>query len=110
MKKLPPLTKQYNREESKFDGPVIDWFEENYPFSCAIECKTKRGRLEPHQKITLDKVQNGKFGWKIPDMGRRNPFDGFTLKGAHAFVVVCEGKSCHASRIDDRYEFDFKIK
>ena len=110
MKKLPPLPKQYEREESKFDTPVIEWFAKNYPYSTAIECKTKKGKIEPHQKLALGEVQDGSFGFKIPDMGKRNPFDGFTLKGAHAFVVVCEGKSCHASRIDDHYEFDFKIK
>lgn len=106
---LPPLTKQYKREESKIDGPVLEWFLKNYPYSFALEIKTKNGKLLPHQMLALEEVQNGSFGWKIPDLGRRNPFDCFGLKGAHAFKVVCDGRKCKATRIDDYDEFYFRI-
>jgi len=106
---LPPLNKLYKRSEAKIDTPVLEWFANNYPYSVAIEVKVGKGKLLPHQELALNEVQDGEFYYKIPDMGRKNPFDGFVLKGAHAFKVVCTGKNCRATRIDDHVEFDFKL-
>lgn len=106
---LPKLTKQYKRKEAKIDGDVIKWFENNYPYSVALEVKVKGGKFLEHQEIALKQVQDGKFSFKIPDMGRRNPFDGFVLKGAHAYKVVCYGRTCDAVRIDGSNKFTFKV-
>ena len=105
---LPDLPKKYNRKEAKIDGKVIDWFRNNYPYSCAIEVKVKSGKVKPHQEVALLEVNKGKFGYKIPDMGRRNPFDGFTLINAKAFVVTCDVNDCIAVEPDGK-SFKFKI-
>jgi hypothetical protein len=95
--KLPELTKQYKRTESKIDGKVIDWFYNNYPETVAIEVKMKGGKIKPHQELALNEVNSGRFKYKIPDMGRRNPFDGIVLKNVKAFIVVCDGHDCIAT-------------
>ena len=107
---LPDLPKQYKRKEAKIDSKVIKWFEDNYPYSVALEIKIKNGKLKPHQEIALKQVQDNTFSYKIPDMGRRNPFDGFVLKNADAFVVTCDSNACEAVRIDKVKKFNFKIK
>lgn len=94
---LPNLPKKYNRQESKIDDLVFEWFLNNYPDDVAIEVKIKGGKIKPHQDLALNEVHNGKFKYKIPDMGRRNPFDGIVLKKAKAFVVVCDGRKCIAT-------------
>lgn len=106
---LPPLPKKYNRKESKVDGLVINWFKENYPFSCAIEVKVGKNKLLPHQELALKEVTNGSFGYKIADSGIRLPFDGFVLKGAHAFVVTCVGMKCVARNIANDKEFNIDL-
>ena len=106
---LPELPRQLNKKEAKIDGKVLKWFEKNYPYSVAIEVKIKGGKLKPHQEIALKQVAEGSFSYKIPDMGRRNPFDGFVLKNARAFVVTCDGNFCKASRIDEEETFCFIV-
>ncbi len=107
---LPPLPKRYNRKESKVDDLVDDWFYFNYPYSYAVEVKVKGNKALPHQVLALKEVQDGAFSYKLPDMGRRNPFDIFGIKGGHGFVVTCEGLSCEAVRIDNKSKFTFKIQ
>lgn len=106
---LPNLPKKQNRKEAKIDGPVIKWFEDNWPRSCAIEVKVKGGKLKPHQLLALVEVQRGSFSFKIPDMGRKNPFDGFVLKNADAFVVECDGRICEARNTSDNTTFTFEV-
>lgn len=110
MSNLPSLPKKYNRQEAKIDGLVIDWFRENYPTSVALEIKVKGNKLLPHQRLALEQVGSGKFSYKIPDMGRRNPFDGFTLINAHAFLVTCDGMDCVAERVFTGEKFNIKLK
>jgi hypothetical protein len=105
---LPNLPKKYKRAESKIDGLVIKWFEDNYHRSCALEIKIKGGKLKEHQKAALKKVHSGKFSHKMADMGRRNPFDAFVLIKADAIVVTCDGRKCHA--VDGALNcFDFEV-
>lgn len=107
---LPNLPRQLNKREAKIDSKVLEWFEKNYPEDVAIEVKIKGGKLKPHQIIALELVASGKFYFKIPDMGRRNPFDGFVLKKAHAFVVTCDGNKCHAVQIGgNKKTIDFHL-
>ena len=105
----PPLPRQLNKREAKIDSKVLEWFEKNYPNSVAIEVKIKGGKLKPHQEVALNQVAKGKFHFKIPDMGRRNPFDGFVLKNAEAFVVTCDGNKCQAVQIGGDKKFEIKI-
>lgn len=110
MPKLPDLPKKYNRREAKIDGLVLDWFRENYPTSVALEIKIKGNKVLPHQALALRQVADGAFSYKIPDMGRRNPFDGFTLVNAHAYVVTCDGMVCEAESIDGKGWMKFELK
>jgi hypothetical protein len=105
---LPELPKKYKRREANIDGKVLDWFLENYDGDVAIEVKIKGNYALEHQEIALSQVNNGKFKFKIPDMGRRNPFDGIVLKKAEGFLVTCDGKNCIA--VSDKKTFSFKIK
>jgi|GEM_PF-3478010 len=98
MKDLP---KKYNRRESKVDGKVLAWFMENYPRSFAIEVKVTGGKVKDHQAAALNQVVGNKFGWKIPDTGRKNSFDLLGLKDADAFICVCEGNDCVCTRLND---------
>lgn len=108
MENLPELPKKYKRREAKVDGLVMAWFKKNYPESVAVEVKVGKNKILPHQDAALSEVDRGVFVYKIPDMGRRNPFDGFVLKNAKAFVVTCDGMKCHAVGYHGE-EFDFHI-
>ncbi len=110
MKNLPQLPRQMKKREAKIDSKVLEWFSVNYPTSVAVEVKIKGNKLKPHQELSLNEVQGGAYYFKIPDMGRRNPFDGFVLKNANAFTVTCDGRKCHAVRKDNEEEFDFSVK
>ena len=103
--KLPDLPRKLNKREAKITPDVIRWFKENYKTSVALEIKVGKNKLLPHQEIALEQVQKGSFSWKIPDMGTRNPFDSFILKNANAFVVICDGRECEATRIDNKEKF-----
>jgi hypothetical protein len=85
---------------------VIRWFEANWPRSAAVEVKVKGNKPLPHQEEALRQVRAGTFAWKIRDMGSRNPFDFFMLKGADAFVVTCDGRKCRA---EGTSTFDFQV-
>lgn len=106
---LPSLPKKYRRAEAKIDSLVGEWFDKNYHRNWAVEVKIKGGKIKEHQDLALKEVQSGKFWWKIPDMGRRNPFDLFGLKDADAFVVTCDGLSCEAVGYNGQ-SFSFKLK
>ncbi len=97
----------YKRKEAKVDGLVIDWFANNWHKSVALEVKIKGNKALPHQELALKQVKEGRFKYKIPDMGRVNPFDGFVLVGADAFIVTCEGRKCVVKDMEGR---SFKIE
>lgn len=103
------LPKKYKRTEAKIDSLVLQWFLDNYPEDVAIEVKITGGKLLEHQGIALGQVADGKFKYKIPDMGRKNPFDGFVLKKAHPFVVTCSGHSCIAHNLKDGTSFNITL-
>lgn len=103
---LPNLPKKRKHKEADITPAVLNWFEKNYPKSVALEIKIKGGRIKEHQKIALRQVQDGIFSYKLPDMGRKNPFDGIVLKNTDAFLIVCDGRKCIAS---GPKEFEFSI-
>lgn len=105
---LPDLPKKQNRKEASITPFVIKWFEKNYPYTSAIEVKVKGNRPLPHQTLALRQVDDGVFSYKLPDMGKRNPFDAFVLHGAKAFVVTCDGLNCEAVEPSGK-KFNFKI-
>lgn len=106
---LPNLPKLRKHKERDITPDIFKWFEENYPKSVALEIKIKGGRLKPHQPIALKQVTDGVFSVKLPDMGRRNPFDGIILKDADAFIVICDKRNCIAYDYKMTERFKFKI-
>lgn len=106
---LPDLPKKRKHKEADITPAVIKWFEINYPYTCALEIKVKGGKAKAHQLSALQKVHDGFFAYKIPDMGRKNPFDAFILRKAKAFVVTCDGSDCEAKEMNGSW-FRFKIK
>ncbi len=95
---LPKLPRILKKKEADITPRVIKWFEENWPNSVALEIKVGKNKILPHQEIALNQVTKGLFSYKIPDTGRRNPFDAFVLKKADAFVIFCDGNKCLASQ------------
>lgn len=87
------LPKKHNRAEAAVDGKVAEKLRKKHPHrNFALEVKMKGGRLKAHQKKALQQVEDGEFLYKIPDMGRRNPFDVIYLGDADAIVCVVDGK------------------
>ena len=107
--KLPPLPKPRKNTEGKITPKVIKWFVDNYPDSVAVEVKIKGNKAKKHQLIALLQVLAGVFYFKLPDMGRRNPFDFFILKDAKAFIVTCDGLDCEAVSPDGKEKFNFSL-
>lgn len=85
---LPELPRILKKREAEITPRIVAWLERNYPNTCAFEIKIKGNKEKPHQTIALRQVDAGTFAWKIPDMGRRNPFDGFLLKKADALTIT----------------------
>jgi len=107
---MPPLPKKRKHKEADKTPAIMHWFMENYPHSVALEIKYKKNKLLPHQQIALNEVQRGKFAYKIPDQGMRNPFDCIVLKDADAFVVtVDETGLCKAVKALSGLSFTFRI-
>ncbi len=106
---LPDLPRSGGKKREAGCTPaVLAWFRLNHKTSAAIEIKATatnsipESALEPHQRKALTDAQNGSLEWKIPDLGRRNPFDAFMLKGVSAYVVACFTKKgmCYVIPID----------
>jgi len=108
MNELPELPRKNKRTEAKVDGLVLAWLKDNWPNSFALEVKIRGGKVLPHQRVALAQVKNGSFAYKIPDMGRQNPFDSFGLINADALLCVVDGRSVECS-VNDTHTVSFKI-
>lgn len=75
----------------------------------ALEFKVTGGRLKKHQPVALRSVIKNEFSYKIPDLGRRNPFDAIILKNADAYIVIADGRNCKAYTPDMEWVFDFIV-
>lgn len=90
------------------DGRVAAWFLKNWPRNVALEVKVDNGSLLPHQKAALKQVLEGKFLYKIPDMGKRNPFDYVVLPDADAVYCVVVGKKATCT-VNGNIELEFGV-
>jgi len=106
---MPPLPKKRKTKEADVTPDVMAWFQKHYPFSVALEIKVDKNKVLPHQATALESVEKGHFSYKLPDSGKRNPFDCVILKNAHAFVVRCEGRKCIAYRVDGSKAFPLSL-
>lgn len=106
---LPELPKLRKHKEADITPAIFKWFEGNYPKTVALEIKIKGGKIYPHQLSALKKVNEGCFAHKIADTGRRQPFDGFILKNADAFLVICEKNNCvaYSPEMEKKFTFSF---
>ena len=77
----------------------------------ALEVKTHKGKVKDHQKKALKKVEDGKFTYKIPDMGQRNPFDYIHLGDADAIVCTIQKneRDVKCTVNSDAYQFNVRI-
>lgn len=84
------------KQEAKFTTMLMPWITENLG-TCAWEIKHTRGKkyflmreLKEHQRMFLLRAKKRGLSYKIPDDGRAyKPFDGFTIKQAPAYVILC---------------------
>jgi rhamnose utilization protein RhaD (predicted bifunctional aldolase and dehydrogenase) len=95
--KYVELPKKVVRTESNVDGKVAEKLQKvhRHP-NWALEVKIKgreKSRSSAHQKKALKEVEQGKFLYKIPDRGARNPFDYVRLGDADAIVCVVDGRN-----------------
>jgi hypothetical protein len=108
---LPDLPRKNKRIEADLDSKVAERVREIHPQkNWALEVKYGKNKLEAHQKVALKKVENGKFLYKIPDMGRQNPFDFVCLGDADAIVcTIAENKRDVCCIVNDVYTFNIRI-
>lgn len=105
------LPKKVNRKEASVDSKVAEKLQKRHTHrNWALEVKLKGGKLKPHQRAALKQVENGKFPpQKIPDMGRRNPFDYYYLGDADAIVCVVDGRDVHCKVNGGVIEYNFRL-
>ena len=105
------LPKKMKRTEAKLDQRVAERVAKVHPPpNFALEVKTHKGKVKDHQKKALKKVEDGKFLYKIPDMGQRNPFDYIYLGDADAIVcVIQENERDVQCIVNDIIEFNIRI-
>lgn len=103
------LPKKRKRIEASVDDKVALYLWKHHPRSFGLEVKIKGGVLLDHQKKALRQVTNDTFRpFKIPDMGRRNPFDYLCVKHGDGIKCVVDGKQVRCT-VNESYTLEFKI-
>lgn len=105
------LPRKHNRKESQVDSLVAKGVEKHLARPYVLEVKLQGNKLLPHQDKALQMVAEGKMPpLKIPDMGRRNPFD---YIGGFEFMepVLCtvDGRKVTCEIYTRNYTFNFRI-
>lgn len=85
---MDDLPRKLKKKEASKTPAVMKWFLENYPHDVSVEVKVGKNKIKEHQEAALEQIRRGKFAYKIPDMGRRNPFDFMVFKGGVHPVIV----------------------
>lgn len=108
--KICVLPKKIKRTEAKVDELVAKRLMEKHTHrNWLLEVKMKGGRHLQHQKVAAKQVENGKFLWKPPDMGARNPGDYIYLGDADAIYCVVDGRNVHCEVNSGTFSYKFKI-
>jgi len=106
----PKLPRKNNRTEAKIDSKVAEWLQKHHGCrNWLLEVKMKGGRFLPHQKAALKQVENGKFLYKIPDSGARNPADYVCLGDADAIYCVVDGRNVKCDINGGVTTYNFRI-
>jgi hypothetical protein len=105
------LPKRVKRVEADLDSKVANRVRAVHPHkNWALEVKLFGKKPKPHQEAALKQVENGKFLYKIPDMGKRNPFDFICLGDADAIVcTIQQNKRDVCCIVNGHYEFNVRI-
>lgn len=105
------LPKKTKRVEADLDGKVAERVRATHPHpNWALEVKVAGNKVLPHQKIALKQVEDGKFLYKIPDTGKRNPFDYICLGDADAIVcTIQKNKKDVCCIVNGNYKFNVRI-
>jgi hypothetical protein len=105
------LPKKNKRVEADLDTRVAERVQAIHPHkNWALEVKLEGNKPLPHQRAALKQVENGKFLYKIPDMGKRNPFDFVCLGDADAIVcTIAKNKRDVRCVVNGTYEFNTRI-
>ena len=106
---LPNLPKLRKHKEKNITPDVVEWFTRNWKRNFVLEIKTKKGKIKPHQISALKQVEGGNFVYKIPDTGRRNPFDVIGIKDADPFIIICDNRVCQAYYPNMLLAFEFNL-
>lgn len=110
MKKLPDLPRKNKRLEAKYDDLVANKILKRHPHpNWLLEVKMKGGSHKHHQKVAGHQVVNGKFLWKPPDNGSKNPGDYIRLGDADYIYCVIDGKNVKCEVNFGVMEYNFKI-
>lgn len=105
------LPKKANRIEADLDKKVAERVAKihGHP-NWALEVKVVGNKTSRHQEAALKQVHDGKFLYKIPDSGSRNPFDYVYLGDADAIVCTIQAnKRDVRCRVNDIYDFNIRI-
>jgi reverse gyrase len=108
------LPKKNKRIEADLDTKVAERVRVVHPHkNWALEVKIEgreRSKSSIHQNKALKQVENGKFLYKIPDMGKRNPFDFVCLGDADAILcTIAKNKRDVCCIVNGHYEFNIRI-
>lgn len=105
------LPKKNIRTEADLDTKVAKRLKAVHPHkNWALEVKLVGNKPLPHQKVALKQVENGTFLYKIPDQGKRNPFDFVCLGDADAIVcTIQKNKRDVVCSVNDAYTFNMRI-
>jgi hypothetical protein len=84
------------KREAKFTTAFLAWAREHVEAPAVFEIKSTRGKvvfyireLKEHQRNSLLAAQQGKFPYKIPDVGiAHRPFDAILFGKMRAYVVI----------------------
>jgi hypothetical protein len=105
------LPKKIKRSEADLDTKVAERVQAVHPHkNWALEVKLFGKQPKPHQVSALKQVEDGKFLYKIPDMGKRNPFDFVCLGDADAIVcTIQKNKRDVCCVVNGNYYFNVRI-
>lgn len=99
------------RTEANLDAKVAKAVAKKHPQpNWALEVKTFKGRLKDHQKKALKKVEDGQFIHKLPDDGRRQPFDYVKLGDADALVCTIQENLRDVHCVVNGGVYDFNVR
>lgn len=106
-----PLPKKAKRTEADLDRKVAERVAKKHPHpNWALEVKMAGNKPSRHQEAALKQVEDGKFLYKIPDQGARNPFDFVKLGDADAIVcTIQKNKRDVVCVVNGLFDFNVRI-